>query len=279
MVQPSSFPVILGAVVANLISGSLWLMMGPSRAAWSWECTVYGNKDSTAAVYMQVNATDGPSCSDGSKLTCDCSGNPCTGAVPALPSDLVCAGAGDDAGTDGCFKLHHTYGTKPTALSAVAGQGTGDLGTSCGEAGIVKIIGNSNGLDMLKSWNSVTADKADASGAPASASDCQAKCAAEPACKFFTYNDQGASGGTYDNFRGLCFLHEELSCSGSAYAHYHGAISGPARCTDMSGSTTSGASDPATSGTLGRAVAQSAAFLGAAGLAFASSTFSSGSAA
>jgi len=224
-------PMVFGAAAANLLSGGLWLMTGApaSRAAWSWQCTAYTDGASESPIYMNPGA-DGPTCSDGSKLNCSCAVDPCVGAEAALPSNLACAGAGSDSSTDGCFKLHHTYGTSPGALAAVAGRGSGQLTNACGAASIIKVYGNAAGLDMLLTWTVVAAGQNDSSVVPTSAKKCQELCAADVACKFFTYNDQGASGGNYGYFRGLCFLQEELTCGGEAFSMFHGAISGPASC-------------------------------------------------
>merc|ERR1719443_2068940 len=100
---------------------------------------------------MAPNATGGPTCADNSTLTCGCAVSPCEGPAAALPSSLTCAGAGDDAATSGCFKLHHTYGTP--AHGAVAGQGAADQVTNaCGAAEIVKVYGQADGLNMLVQW-------------------------------------------------------------------------------------------------------------------------------
>jgi len=225
-------PMVAGAMAANLLFGVLQLMTGApaSRAAWSWQCTMYTGTSSAAAVYMDPGADNGLTCSDGSTLTCSCSADPCVGMNAALPSDLVCAGAGPDASNDGCFSLHHTYGTPPTVLTLVAGRGSGSLVDACGAAGIIKIYGNAGGLDLLMSWGAIEAGRNDSSMVPASATECQHLCDSDSACKFFTFNDQGPSGGNYGYFRGLCFLQEELSCEGDAFSHYHGIISGPASC-------------------------------------------------
>lgn len=223
--------------MAHLLPTGVRLMVGApaSRAAWSWECTYYAGGSSASPVYMPVNASDGPTCVDGSKLRCECPETPCDGARAAVPHDLVCAGAGDDALNDGCFKLHQAYGQGPAALLAVAGRGpkagrgTALMADSCKEeAGIVKVLGDEKGLAMMVGWNALPASKAE-TATIADAAECQAKCAEDSACEFFTFNDQSLSGGKY-YFRGLCFLLEALSCDGDAYSHHHGAVSGPKTC-------------------------------------------------
>uniref|UniRef100_A0A7S4S2Z7 Apple domain-containing protein n=1 Tax=Alexandrium monilatum TaxID=311494 RepID=A0A7S4S2Z7_9DINO len=154
---------------------------------------------------------------------------------PAVPSDLACAGGGPDAANSGCFQLHRAYGLVPSALAAVAGRGPSGRGTAvladaCGEAGVIKVFGDAAGLATLVAWKALPASKTDSSWRPASASECQAKCAADAACQFFTFNDQSLSGGAYAYYRGLCFMHEALTCNGPAYSQQHGAISGPRNC-------------------------------------------------
>jgi len=219
---------VAGVLIAHFYSDGFF---PASHAAWSWECTYYTGGDIKAPVYMAVNATDGPTCADDSKLTCSCPSTPCKGPAAALPSNLVCAGAGDDAATSGCFKLHHTYGTP--AHAAVAGRGAADqVSDACGAADIVKVYGNAAGLDTMVSWGALTADIIDNSTQPLSAQACQTLCAGNADCKFFTFNDQGASGGNYMYFRGLCVLHKALACNGTQYSTFHGAIAGPSACPD-----------------------------------------------
>lgn len=223
--------VVAGAVAAHLVGG-LWLLLGTpaSRAAWGWTCTVYAGGSSAATSYMSPGASDGPECSGGSKLTCSCATSPCEDANAALPSDLACAGGGPDAGNDGCFMLHRAYGTTPAALSGVAGT-PADGTSACAAADVVKVFGSASGLSTLVSWTLLAEAQIDNSTHPASASACQAKCAEDAQCAYFTYNDQGASGGAYDGmFGGLCFLQKGLSCTGEQHSHHQGAIAGPAMC-------------------------------------------------
>uniref|UniRef100_A0A6U6PFS2 Apple domain-containing protein n=1 Tax=Zooxanthella nutricula TaxID=1333877 RepID=A0A6U6PFS2_9DINO len=230
----------LGSKMASALSGaaaaqmfaSAWLLLGApsSRAAWGWDCTVYTGGSSLGKTSMAPGATSGPSCANGSALTCDCPVSPCQGMNKALPSDLTCAGAGDDNAT--CFKLHHTYGTAPGALMAVAGAGRpgAQLAESCGDAEVIKVYGNADGLDMLVSWGTLNASHIEKNGAPDNETACQALCAAHGNCTHFTYNDQGFTDPNYGYFSKLCFLQKTLACEGAAYTGHHGAISGPAVC-------------------------------------------------
>lgn len=216
---------VAGVLMAHFYSDGLF---PASHAAWSWGCTYYTGGDMTARVDMAVNATDGPTCADGAKLECSCPKSPCEGVAAALPSNLACAGAGDDAGTSGCMKLHHTYGTP--YHGAVAGQGAADqITTACGAADVIKLYGNAGGLGLLNSWGMFT-DVSDNSTSPANAAECQALCAGNAECKFFTFNDQSGTDANYGYFYGLCLLHKELTCNGTAYSTFHGAISGPGVC-------------------------------------------------
>merc|ERR1712196_739874 len=67
---------------------------------------------------------------------------------------------------------------------------------------------------------------------PSSAQQCQTLCAGNADCKFFTFNDQQATNPMYGYFFGLCILHKELACNGTAYSTFHGAIAGPSACPD-----------------------------------------------
>jgi len=196
--------------------------------------------------YMEPNATTGPKCADGKSLTCSCTSSPCEGKNAALPSDLTCAGAGDDGDSSGCFKLHHTYGTPITAHVAVSGRGIkAQLTDACGAADVIKVFGSPEGLSLLVQWGAATDDLIDKSGKPKDAKACQALCAANADCKFFTYNDQGASDPNYGYFNGACILHKALSCSGAKYSTFHGAITGPAVCGAAATSTTKAAATTA----------------------------------
>jgi len=220
---------VAGVLIAHFYSDGFF---PSSHAAWSWECTYYTGGDIKTPVYMAVNATTGPTCADKSKLSCSCPATPCKGKAAALPSNLVCAGAGDDAATKGCFKLHHTYGTPAHAV--VAGRGAAAQVTdACGAADIIKVYGNADGLAVMVSWGALTNGIIDNSTQPSSAQACQTLCAGNAACKFFTFNDQGSPGGNYMYFRGLCILHKALNCTGTkttAYSTFHGAIAGPSAC-------------------------------------------------
>lgn len=231
--------VVLGVTVAQLFSAGLWLGTPTSRAAWSWQCTYYTGKNNTQATYMDVNATTGPTCADGKRLNCTCSATPCDGPITAMPTDLSCAGMGSDAG--GCYKLHQTYGTAPVSITAAAGRGTGTQVNACGEAALIKVFGNGGGLDSLVSWAAITTAQNDSSSTPANAAACQAKCAANAKCTYWTFNDRGSENGTYDYFRGLCYLMGSLSCTGEQYSQYHGMISGPKVCPPAPKSDASGA--------------------------------------
>jgi len=219
-----------GALIAHFYSDGFFPAF---HAAWSWECTYYADSEITKPVYMAVNATDGPTCADNTKLTCSCKSSPCEGPAAATLSNLACAGAGDDTLTSGCFKLHHHYGIAGAPISFVAGRGKAEQVTdACGTADVIKVYGHADGMTMLVSWGALTTDLIDNSTHPASAQECQTLCAANADCKFFTFNDQGLSGGNYGYFRGLCVLQKALACNGTAYSTYHGAISGPSACPD-----------------------------------------------
>lgn len=252
----AAFSAGAGALLAQVLPGIWMLAEVPAlRAAWSWQCTVYSGS-SGQVKYMEPNATDGPTCADKSlprsTLTCDCPASPCAGPSAAVPSDLVCAGAGDDSSS--CYKLHMAYGKSPKALAAVAGRGPGAT-DGCEEAGLIKVYGNADGLATLVSWGSLPKEKADNSSAPADAKACQALCAADADCAAFSFNDQGASGGNYGYFRGLCLLQGALTCS-PMYHHHHGIISGPKSCSNTTvAASTSGAAGPALAGAAALAVA------------------------
>merc|ERR1712032_749363 len=77
------------------------------------------------------------------------------------------------------------------------------------------VYGNNGGLDLLISWNATTSSQKDNSTTPANAKACQNLCSKHTGCNFFTYNDGGASGGSYGYFRGLCFLQKALTCNGT----------------------------------------------------------------
>ncbi|CAE8633631.1 unnamed protein product [Polarella glacialis] len=140
--------VTVGAVAAQLLSAGLWAMMGTPafRAAWSWECTYYTSASSVSPVYMAVNATTGPTCEDGSKLSCSCAATNCEGPVAALVNNLSCAGGGMDKAAGSCMMLHKTYGVPPAALVATAGRGMGNLTDACSKANIIKVYGNKDGF-------------------------------------------------------------------------------------------------------------------------------------
>merc|ERR1719393_232815 len=86
----------------------------------SWTCNYYTDGKISGKKSMKPGATDGPTCDDGKSLTCSCPADPCENRNAALPSDLKCAGAGDDGDSSSCFKLHHTYGTPHAAQKAMA---------------------------------------------------------------------------------------------------------------------------------------------------------------
>lgn len=139
-------------------------------------------------------------------------------------SNLTCAGAGNDAATNGCLKLHHAYGNI-LPLSAVLAGG----GTACGKPTILKVFGHGGGVQMLADWGLLEASQMDNSTTPATAGECQTLCSQSSGCKFFTFNDGGLSGGGYGYFRGLCFLLDAIACD-TPYAEHAGAVSGPATC-------------------------------------------------
>lgn len=246
---------IAGVLIVHFYSDAF---VPDAHAAWSWECTYYTDNMVQKPVYIAVGATNGPTCADKSTLTCACSSDPCEGQNAALPSNLVCAGAGDDAATSGCFKLHHTYGTP--GHGAVAGRAAAEdkVTDACGPADVTKVYGNSQGLPVLVEWGLFTSGQIDNSSQPASAQECQTLCAGNADCEFFTFNDQGASGGKYAYFRGLCLLQKALACDGTKYSTMHGAIAGPKACADgvtipdapasgtSGGSTSSGTGDSKT---------------------------------
>jgi len=215
-----------GMVIANFYSGSFPV----SHAAWSWECTVYKGGTITGAMYMAPKADGGPTCADGSTLTCGCTRDPCEDLAEATPSSLVCAGAGDDAATSGCYKLHHAYGTPPGFKVWAGRSAKGDAVTdACGAADVIKVYTSEQGKGIFEYRKGFTTDQMDITEQFASAQACQAKCASNPDCKFFTFNDQGSPDGEYQPFR-ACVLHKALSCSGTQYSTFHGAIAGPSAC-------------------------------------------------
>eukprot|EP00931_Biecheleriopsis_adriatica_P060154 TRINITY_DN36111_c0_g1_i1.p1 TRINITY_DN36111_c0_g1~~TRINITY_DN36111_c0_g1_i1.p1 ORF type:complete len:288 (-),score=62.87 TRINITY_DN36111_c0_g1_i1:510-1304(-) len=225
-----------GAVAIQLLSVGIWLLVPEqSRAAWGWQCTYYSGNDHSAVAYMDVGADDGPTCSDNTKLTCNCSAKPCGGPHSAYVSSLSCAGAGDDTSTDGCFKLHHSYG-KAQPLRQLAGPGQGDQGSACGDAPLLKVYGSAAGLGLAVDWGMFKEQEVDNSSEPESAAACQELCSAEEKCAFFSYNDQNGIDGAfnyYDYFQGICMLFEELACAGDHYGTYQGVISGPKECSTI----------------------------------------------
>lgn len=218
-----------GMVIAQFCSG--WFPA--SQAAWAWQCTVYKDGSITGATYLDAEAQDGITCADGSTLTCPCTGSPCKNRAHAAPSSLICAGAGDDAATSGCYKLHHTYGTPPGFKVWAGRSASGDqIKDACGEADVIKAYTTEQGAGIFENRGGFTKDQMDTTDHGIdSAQACQAKCASTPDCKFFTYNDQGAPDGKYKPFK-ACVLQKELACSGTAYSTFHGAISGPSTCPD-----------------------------------------------
>merc|ERR1719316_188449 len=124
----------------------------------------------------------------------------------------------------------------------MAGRGIKEqLTDACGAAEVVKVYCSSEGASLLVSWKAVEEALIDKSGKPKDAKACQALCAANADCKFFTYSDQNAADKV---FEGACILHKALSCSGAKYSLYHGSIAGPASCS--SGSTTGATAEAAT---------------------------------
>ncbi|CAE8630670.1 unnamed protein product, partial [Polarella glacialis] len=192
---------------------------------------------------------------DGSKLSCSCAATPCAKGVPALVNDLSCAGGGMDKAAGSCMMLQKTYGTPPGALMAVAGRGMGNLTDACAAASLIKVYRNKDGLDALMNAEvygnkAITTSQNDSSVTPANASACQALCAANSACKYFTFLDQRLmKDSSYAYFRGLCFLQGELSCTGTPtlYSDFHGAISGPNAC-DAANMTAAAATTTAAAG-------------------------------
>lgn len=227
---------VAGVVIVHLYSDGFFPI---SRAAWGWECTVYPENDMTKVMYMAPDADGGPKCADGSTLKCTCTANPCKNRNEALPSNLVCAGASPDVATSGCFKLHHTYGTPP-GFRVWAGRGVaGQFTDACGEAEVIKAYAGENGISIFEVRNGFKKEDM-VQEEIGSAKDCQAKCASNPDCKFFTYNDQSGPDGNYKSFK-ACVLQKALTCLGDtggdadpikAYSTFHGAISGPSKCPD-----------------------------------------------
>jgi len=238
--------------VAHLLSGAMMLILSApeSRAAWGWQCTFYGASGSGAPTYMDVGGTNGPTCSDGKTMTCGCTGTPCTGTRYSRVSNAGCAGAGADKANSGCFMLHHAYG-KVAPLRAVLGWN--ETVDACGAPEILKVYGNNGGLDLLISWNAIKSSQKDNSTTPANAKACQNLCSKHTGCNFFTYNDGGASGGSYGYFRGLCFLQKALTCNGTNknYVVHQNAISGPSTCPTQA--ATSAAAGAATTTAAGAA--------------------------
>lgn len=227
---------VMGALIAHFCSD----LVPASHAAWAWTCTYYEGGDIQKPKTMKPDATDGPKCSDASTLQCTCPKSPCKNRAAAVPTNLACAGAGDDAATSGCFKLHHTYGTPHSGITVWSGRASGVLhntGTpsdqisdACGAADVIKVYGHKKGLDSFVAMGGLTAGIIDSSEQPASAQACQTLCANHPDCKFFSFNDQGAGDEKYAVFRDMCFLHKALTCEGTAYSTYHGIIAGPKAC-------------------------------------------------
>lgn len=234
------------AITAGILSIHLYSGWFPaSQAAWAWECGYYEGGSITGVKYMAPNAAGGPKCADGSTLTCSCTADPCENRNEALPSNLICAGAGDDASTSGCYKLHHTYGTPP-GFRVWAGRNadTDTVTDACGEAEVIKVYTTEKAAGIFEMRNGFTKDQMDTSESFASAQACQAKCASTPDCKFFTFNDQGPPDGKYKEFR-ACVLHKALACDGAKFSLFNGAIAGPSACPDGVTVPSAGAPAPA----------------------------------
>merc|ERR1719298_80578 len=111
---------------------------------------------------LAPKAAGGPKCADGSTLTCSCTKDPCVEYHKALPSSLICAGAGDDAATSGCYKLHHTYGTPPGFKVWAGRSASGDqIKDACGEADVIKAYTTEQGAGIFENRGGFTKDQMD----------------------------------------------------------------------------------------------------------------------